>query len=300
MIPAAILALVVLVLVARSVIIVPQGTAFVLDRLGRFDRVLQPGLHVVLPFITSVRARVPLGTQTVDVAPQSCPTRDGAAATCSGSVTFRVLDPALAVSSVADYRAAVAQTLSRAWSEAIAASEATGAPLAVQGAHAPAAPALAALGLELVESRPLVSLSDDVERRLAVQARAERDVRVVAWARERGQSPAPDGRPTAAQHAAYDEWIALEIRAHQREIDAARQAAEAATSFRPPPAFAAAPAPAVQFAVARGSIAPGALGTVEAGGREWTARNLSATEIAPGFRCAVERQEGETLFVRAI
>jgi hypothetical protein len=47
-------------------------------------------------------------------------------------------------------------------------------------------------------------------------------------------------------------------------------------------------------------MAPGATGRVEADGREWPAQNVSTVEIASGFRCAVDRQEGDTLFVRAL
>jgi hypothetical protein len=251
----------------------------------------------VLPFISSVRARVPLGAQTVDIEPTPYVTRDNATATCGGSVTFQVIDVVRAATLVANYRDAVTQVAARTWSEAIAASDAVSAPLEVRTAHNRAEATLAAWGIKILEVRPLVTLSDDAMQRLEAQVGAERDARVAAWARERGQPLGPDGRPTAAQLGAYDEWIALEVRAHQREIDAARQAERAST---PPAAFTAPAAPAFQFAVARGSIAPGALGIVEAGGRDWAARNLSATEIARGFRCAVERQEDETLFVRAI
>jgi regulator of protease activity HflC (stomatin/prohibitin superfamily) len=289
-------AVVALLLTARSVVVVPRDQAVVVERLGRFDRVLTSGMHVLPPVLSSIRARVPLGEQRLDVAPVSCTTRDGAAATCRGSVTFRVVDAAAATYAVADYRSAVVQAASSAWSGAVAGSELIAAPAAVENAQSSVQGAVAPWGLQVTEVRPVLTLSDEAGRELAARAGAERDARIAAWARERGRPPAADGRPTAAQRAAYEEWMALEVRANQPEIEGARRAFEEAAAS---PAFAPAAA-ALQFAVASSTIAPGELGSVEAGGRDWAARNVSATAIARGFRCAVERQEGDTLFVRAL
>jgi regulator of protease activity HflC (stomatin/prohibitin superfamily) len=299
MLPIAIaLAIVVLVLMRQSVVAVPSGFAYAIERLGRFERVLMPGLHVVLPFVSRVAGRIPLGEQTVDVPAVPCTTRDGESATCGGSVTFQVVDPAAAVSAVADLRAGVTTLASRVWMEAMAANPASLAPQAAHEAEDAIRAEASGWGLQIVHAQPLLKLSDRAIRDLEAKAAEERDARIAAWVRERGELPGPDGRPTAAQRSAYEEWMALEVRAHQKEIQAARREAErpapAATGFETPAAA------AIQFAVARGTIAPGALGRVEAGGREWTARSVSSVEIASGFRCAVERQDGDTLLVRAI
>jgi hypothetical protein len=142
-------------------------------------------------------------------------------------------------------------------------------------------------------------MSDRARAALESQVAAERDERVARWVTSRGERPGRDGRPTDAQRSAYDEWIAAEGRANAREIEAARQLAAA-----PPPAPRASdeapPGARLTVAVARSTMAPGSTGRVEADGREWPARNVSTAAIASGFRCAVERQEGDTLLVRAL
>ncbi len=297
-----------LFIVTRSVVIVPNEFAYVLERFGRFDRVLQPGVHVTMPFIARISARIPLAEQTLEVPAVTCTSQDGASATCGGFIVFRVVDPAAAIAQVTDFRSAVVQLTSSAWANAVGTGAMLESPLAVRDAEGHIRAAAAAWGLEIVRALPLLKLSDEVMRQHETLVSQERDAQVAAWATERRQPLGPDGRPTPEQGKAFAEWLALEVRAHSREIEAAQREYEAANAKREafetpvvsaPAQFATASAP-VQFATARTSIAPGALGTVEAGGREWTARNLSAVEVARGFRCVVERQDGETLLVRAL
>lgn len=296
--PIVILSLLTLFIVTRSVVIVPNGFAYVLERFGRFDRVLQPGVHVRMPFIARVAARIPLTEQSLDVPAVACTTQDGTSVTCGGSVVFRVVDPAV-VSRVADVRSAVVQLASRAWADVVSASTEMTSVLAVRGAESQMRASAKALGVDMVKALPVVKLSDEAMRRLESDIARERDARIAAWATERRQPLGPDGRPTPQQFAAFDEWLALQHRSYSRELEAAQREYEAAAAA---PAAVTAPTVAapvpVQFATARFTIAPGALGIVEAGGRQWPARNLSAVEIAGGFRCVVERQDGETLLVR--
>jgi regulator of protease activity HflC (stomatin/prohibitin superfamily) len=286
-------------IVIRSVVVVPPGFFYVVERLGRFDRALTPGLHVVPPFICRVSARLPAGDQILDVPPLRCTTRDGSDVTCTGTVTFRVVDPAAAVSNVADYKRALGELAARSFARAIGDVEAVAAPTAPANALAELEAAVGKIGLALVAIHPQVTLPDHAVAALASQVAAERDERVARWLASRGERLGRDGRPTDAQRAAYDEWVAAEVRANAREIEAARQLAAA-----PPPAPRAhdetPPGARLTIAVARTTMAPGSTGRVEADGREWPARNVSAAEIASGFRCAVDRQEGETLLVRAL
>lgn len=212
-----------LLLIARSVVVVPSGQAYVVERLGRVERVLPAGLHVVPPFVSRVAARVPLGEQTLEVPGGPCCTRDNATATCGGSVVLRVLDPAKAVSAVADYRDATVQAVAQAWFQAVAASDLVEAPAAVGSAHRRAESAAGGWGVSIVSAQPLLRLSEEALRRLEGLGAREREARVAEWATKRGQKLGPDGRPTASQRVAYDEWLALEVRAHAREVDAARK-----------------------------------------------------------------------------
>ncbi len=73
--------LVVIVVAFTSVKIVPQGFNYVVERLGKFQATLQPGLNVIIPVISSVRAKVDMRETVVDVPSQSVITKDNVAVT---------------------------------------------------------------------------------------------------------------------------------------------------------------------------------------------------------------------------
>lgn len=214
-------------LVVRSIVLVPRDAAYVVERLGRLDRVLTEGLHVVPVFMSRVTARVPTGHQVVDVPPTPCTTLDGHEVTCSGTVTFRVVDASAAVSNVADYRQALTEVAAQEFARAIVDVEAVAAPAAPSDALADLQAAAARFGLDVVSVEPRVTLSEQAEDALSSLVAAARDERVARWAAERGEPLGVDGRPTDEQRTAYDEWLALEVRIHAREIEAARRRAEA-------------------------------------------------------------------------
>jgi regulator of protease activity HflC (stomatin/prohibitin superfamily) len=287
---------------SRTINVVPAGSSFVIERLGRVHRVAGPGLHILVPFVDRIAARVPTGDQTIEISAAPGATSDGAAVSCSGTVVVRVTDAGKASTEVNDYQQAVRDLVSRSWVSAVAAQELIAVLDAARGAEPEIRETVRRWGIEIVELTPRLVPDNAALDQLKQRANQERDVRVAAWLRERGQSPGPGGRPTAQQHTQYDEWIDLEVKASQREIEQARREAGEVSAAS---AMASGPGGgptrgALSVAVARGTIAPGALGLVEANGRDWTARNVSSVEIARGFRCAVERQEGETLLVRAL
>lgn len=77
----------------KGVTIVPQGSAFVVERLGKFSRILKPGIHVLVPFIDSIRYAWSTKEIGVDVPSQSCVTRCGAAVTVDGILFFQITNP---------------------------------------------------------------------------------------------------------------------------------------------------------------------------------------------------------------
>jgi regulator of protease activity HflC (stomatin/prohibitin superfamily) len=103
--------LVVIVVAFTSVKIVPQGFNYVVERLGKFQATLQPGLNVIIPVISSVRAKVDMRETVVDVPSQSVITKDNAAVTADGVLFYQVLDPRRATYEVTDLAVAI-QTLS--------------------------------------------------------------------------------------------------------------------------------------------------------------------------------------------
>ena len=66
----------VVILIFRTIRIVPQQTALIIERLGKFSRTLEGGLHILVPFVDKVRANVDLREQVVSFPPQPVITSD--------------------------------------------------------------------------------------------------------------------------------------------------------------------------------------------------------------------------------
>lgn len=95
--------------VLRTVRIVPQQSAFVVERLGQYHRTLNAGMHFVIPFIESIRYRHSLKELVIDVPEQVCITRDNVQVKVDGVLFMRVMDPAKASYGVSDNVGAVIQ-----------------------------------------------------------------------------------------------------------------------------------------------------------------------------------------------
>ncbi|MCL2787386.1 MAG: SPFH/Band 7/PHB domain protein [Micrococcales bacterium] len=98
-----ILAIFVISVVARSIRIVPQAVAMLVERLGRYSRTLDAGLHLLVPFIDRVRARVDLREQVVSFPPQPVITSDNLVVSIDTVIYFQVTNPKSAVYEIANY-----------------------------------------------------------------------------------------------------------------------------------------------------------------------------------------------------
>jgi regulator of protease activity HflC (stomatin/prohibitin superfamily) len=98
-----VIAFVVIVVVAKSITIVPQAQAKVIERLGRYSRTLAPGLNVLVPFVDRVRATVDLREQVISFPPQPVITSDNLMVGIDTVVYFQVTDSRLAVYGIANY-----------------------------------------------------------------------------------------------------------------------------------------------------------------------------------------------------
>ncbi|MCL3861938.1 SPFH domain-containing protein [Actinotalea sp. K2] len=99
----ALVALFVVVTLVRAVRIVPQAVAIIVERLGRYSRTMDAGLHLLIPFVDRVRASVDLREQVVSFPPQPVITSDNLVVSIDTVIYFQVTEPRSAVYEIANY-----------------------------------------------------------------------------------------------------------------------------------------------------------------------------------------------------
>src|SRR5688572_12243663 len=104
-----ILTFLVLIIVAKTAVVVPQQSAYVVERLGRFHAILNAGFHVLLPFVDVIRYRHSLKEIAVDIPAQVCITRDNVQVGVDGVLYLKVLNPERASYGILDYMFAISQ-----------------------------------------------------------------------------------------------------------------------------------------------------------------------------------------------
>ena len=93
----------------ESLLVVPQQNAWVVERVGKFHEVLEPGLNVIIPFIDRIAYRHSLKEVPLDVAEQVCITKDNTQLAVDGLIYYQVTDPRLASYGTSDYVTAIVQ-----------------------------------------------------------------------------------------------------------------------------------------------------------------------------------------------
>jgi regulator of protease activity HflC (stomatin/prohibitin superfamily) len=99
----------VLFLIARTAVVVPQQSAYVVENLGKYSRTLQAGFHILIPFVERVAYKHSLKEMAIDIPEQICITKDNVQVGVDGVLYLKVLQPELASYGVADYVFAIAQ-----------------------------------------------------------------------------------------------------------------------------------------------------------------------------------------------
>jgi len=102
-------ALLALIIVAKTAIVVPQQSAYVIERLGRYAGTLDAGFHVLVPFIHVIRYRHSLKEHAIDIPAQVCITRDNVQVGVDGVLYLKVLNPERASYGISDYMFAISQ-----------------------------------------------------------------------------------------------------------------------------------------------------------------------------------------------
>jgi regulator of protease activity HflC (stomatin/prohibitin superfamily) len=220
------------VAVARSVRIVPQAQAGIVERFGRYHRTLNAGLNMLVPFIDRLRPLIDLREQVVSFPPQPVITKDNLVVGIDTVIYFQVTDARAATYEIANYVAAVEQltvtTLRNVvggmeLDEALTSRDKINGELRRELDEATGKWGLRVSRVELKAIEPPGSIQDSMEK----QMRADRDKRAAILSAEGAKQSAiltAEGEKTAAVLRARGEAEAAVVRA---EADATAQAARA-------------------------------------------------------------------------
>ena len=102
-----VLALLVLYVIAKTAVVVPQQSAYVVERLGKYSATLNAGFHILVPFMDAIRYRHSLKETAVDIPEQVCITRDNVQVSVDGVLYLKVLNPERASYGISDYHFAL-------------------------------------------------------------------------------------------------------------------------------------------------------------------------------------------------
>ncbi|WP_431277103.1 SPFH domain-containing protein [Leifsonia poae] len=180
----AIIAIFVLVTLFRAIRIVPQATAGVVERLGKYHKTLLPGLNVVVPFIDRVRPLLDMREQVVSFPPQPVITEDNLVVSIDTVVYFQVTDARAATYEIANYLGAVEQLTTTTLrnvvgglnlEEALTSRDEINGQLRIVLDEATGKWGIRVSRVELKAIDPPLSIQDSMEK----QMRAERDRRAV-------------------------------------------------------------------------------------------------------------------------
>lgn len=103
------IALLIVVTFFKTIRIVPQRTAFVVERLGKYSRTLDAGFYVLVPFLDKVAYKRSLKEEAIDVPQQTCITRDNVSVGVDGVLFIQVVDAKKSAYGIDDYKYAAAQ-----------------------------------------------------------------------------------------------------------------------------------------------------------------------------------------------
>ncbi len=104
-----VLALLAFIILSKTAVVVPQQSAYVVERLGKYSSTLNAGLHILIPFLDVIRYKHTLKEMAVDVPEQICITKDNVQVGVDGVLYIKVLDAERASYGITDYRFAISQ-----------------------------------------------------------------------------------------------------------------------------------------------------------------------------------------------
>ncbi len=102
-------ALLVIVILAKTAVIVPEQRAYVVENLGKYSRTLRAGFHILTPFLERSAYKHSLKEHALDIEEQICITRDNVQVAIDGVLYLQVIDPERASYGIGDYGFAITQ-----------------------------------------------------------------------------------------------------------------------------------------------------------------------------------------------
>jgi regulator of protease activity HflC (stomatin/prohibitin superfamily) len=205
-----ILAALVVVTLYKGINIVPQGEEWLVERLGKFSRVLKPGLNLIIPYIEAVRQRITTRDIILDIPQQEVITRDNAVILTNAVAFVRVTKPENALYGVEDFRVAIQQLImttlrsilgEMTLDEALSNREHIKTKLKDAIIDDVADWGVTVKSVEIQDINPSASMQDSMER----QAAAERERRAIETTAEGNKNAAileADGKLAAAEREA--------------------------------------------------------------------------------------------------
>jgi regulator of protease activity HflC (stomatin/prohibitin superfamily) len=104
-----VVALLAIIVIAKTAVVVPQQSAYVVENLGRYSRTIQAGFHILVPFIERIAYKHNLKEEAMDIPEQVCITRDNVQVGVDGVLYMQVLDASKASYGITNYRFAIIQ-----------------------------------------------------------------------------------------------------------------------------------------------------------------------------------------------
>jgi len=104
-----VIAFIIIVLLAKTAVIVPQKIDYIVERLGKYNKTLSAGFHILIPFLDTVAYKRTLKEEVLDIPSQDCITTDNVSVSVDGVLYLQVMDSKLSAYGIDNYRHAASQ-----------------------------------------------------------------------------------------------------------------------------------------------------------------------------------------------
>lgn len=104
-----VIAVIIIVLLIKTAVVVPQRSEYVIERLGKFSKALGAGFHILVPFLDKIAYKRSMKEEVMDIASQDCITTDNVSVSVDGVLYLQVVDTKLSAYGIDDYRLAASQ-----------------------------------------------------------------------------------------------------------------------------------------------------------------------------------------------